>query len=37
VDYDAGGKKWEVTFDNDKATNVQEQGPQPKSAAQPAQ
>jgi hypothetical protein len=31
VDYDAGGKKWEVTFDNDKATDVQQEGQQQKS------
>jgi hypothetical protein len=27
VDYDAGGKKWEVTFENDKATQVQPPNP----------
>jgi hypothetical protein len=25
VDYDAGGKHWEVTFENDKATQIQQQ------------
>jgi hypothetical protein len=25
VDYDAGRKHWEVTFENDKATQVQQQ------------
>jgi hypothetical protein len=25
VDYDAGGKHWEVTFENNKATQIQQQ------------
>ena len=33
VDYDAGPKHWQVTFENDKATQVQQQQPTP----QPAQ